>query len=603
MNTPCEFGPQFLPDGRIIFRLWAPSAKKVDLICVIEGKHLSFTMQSKANGWFCRTVNAQASSPSSYFFQIDQALKVPDPASRQQDSDVHGPSRIVFDEEQKEKTRAWRGRPWRETIIYELHVGTFTEEGTFAAAAEKVDYLAELGISAIQLMPVSDFPGNRNWGYDGVLPFAPAASYGTPSELRCFIEAAHARHLMVFLDVVYNHFGPEGNYLYCYAKPFFTGRRKTPWGKAINFDGRHAKTIRRFFIENALYWLEEYGFDGLRFDAVHAIFDTSPKHFLYELGEAVHEGPGRDRYIHLMLENDANESHLLRWPGNSEKKWYAAQWNDDMHHAFHTLLTGETSGYYQDFGVDAIDHLGRCLSEGFAWQGEPSPFRGHKCRGEPSHDLPPTAFISFLQNHDQIGNRAFGERLHHLSRPEALKAATAAFIIAPSIPMIFMGQEWAAPNPFLFFCDFEPSLAGKITAGRRREFSGFPEFSTPRSRTGIPDPASAETFRRSKLNWQETGREGHRQWHDLHRHLFYLRREKIIPLLDAILPGKATYRKLGHAALQAEWKLRDGQTLHLQLNLGEEEITGIRPPCGDVVYASAERQDTLPPLFAGYYMA
>jgi len=604
MNTPYEFGPQFLPDGRIIFRLWAPSAEKVDLIFAPEGKNIHFAMQPKPDGWFHSIVNCPISFPCRYFFQIDNELKVPDPASRLQDRDVHGPSLLVSGGKQQENDKGWSGRPWSETIIYELHVGTFTNEGTFAAAAEKLDYLVDLGISAIELMPVSDFPGKRNWGYDGVLHFAPAGSYGTPAELRSFINAAHARQLMVFLDVVYNHFGPEGNYLYCYAKPFFTDRHKTPWGNAINFDGRRAKTVRRFFIENALYWLEEYGFDGLRIDAVHAIFDNSTTHVLYELAEAVRQGPGRERHIHLMLENDANESHFLRQPGNSKKSCYAAQWNDDIHHAFHTLLTGETTGYYQDFSVDAIDYLGRCLCEGFAWQGERSVFRGNKHRGEPSKDLPPTKFISFLQNHDQIGNRAFGERISRLSRTEALKAATAALIIAPTIPMIFMGQEWAATNPFFFFCDFEADLAGKITAGRRREFSSFPEFSTPQSRARIPDPASEETFRRSKLNWQEIEQENHRQWHAFHRHLFQLRRGKIIPLLDAILPEQATYRKLGHAALQAQWKLRDGRTLQLQLNLGEREIAGVKPPWGDAeaIYTSSERQDALPPFFAGYYI-
>ncbi|MFZ5759589.1 MAG: malto-oligosyltrehalose trehalohydrolase [Thermodesulfobacteriota bacterium] len=600
MTISYQFGARILPDGQVVFRLWAPSAEKVELFIETNGTNSHYLMEQQEGGWFFSTVQPPGCLSCRYFFKIDDNIMVPDPASLAQERDVHGPSLLIPAGKNRGKDEKWRGRPWFETIIYELHVGTFTESGTFKAAAEKLDYLADLGITAIELMPLSDFPGQRNWGYDGVLHFAPAHCYGAPDDLRFLIDSAHARKLMVFLDVVYNHFGPEGNYLYCYAKPFFTDRHKTPWGKAINFDGRRSGTVRRFFIENALYWIEEFGFDGLRIDAVHAIFDNSATHVLHELAEAVAQGPGRDRHIHLILENDANTAHFLRWPGDRRANWYAAQWNDDIHHAFHTLLTGETAGYYNEFSSAAINHLARCLTEGFAWQGESSPFRGDKPRGEPSADLPLTSFISFLQNHDQIGNRAMGERLGHLTGEEALKAATAALILSPSIPMIFMGQEWSASTPFLFFCDFEPSLAAKITAGRRREFAAFPEFSSPARRKNIPDPCSEETFRRSRLNWQESSSAHHQPWLALHRHLFQLRREKIIPLLEAVCPGKGSYRLLNRTALQAQWRLRDGRILQLDLNLGATEITGVKHPTGDVIYTTAARENTLPPFFTGF---
>ncbi|MFZ5764013.1 MAG: malto-oligosyltrehalose trehalohydrolase [Thermodesulfobacteriota bacterium] len=600
MTISYEFGARSRPDGWVVFRLWAPSAEKVELFIEANGTNSHYLMEQQEGGWFFSTVQPPDCLSCRYFFRIDDDITVPDPASRAQERDVHGPSLLIPAGKNRGKDEKWRGLPWFETIIYELHVGTFTESGTFKAAAEKLDYLADLGITAIELMPLSDFPGQRNWGYDGVLHFAPAHCYGAPDDLRFLIDSAHARKLMVFLDVVYNHFGPEGNYLYCYAKPFFTDRHKTPWGKAINFDGRRSGMVRRFFIENALYWLEEFGFDGLRIDAVHAIFDNSATHVLHELAAAVAQGPGRDRHIHLILENDANTARFLRWPEDCRANWYAAQWNDDIHHAFHTLLTGETAGYYNEFSSAAINHLGRCLTEGFAWQGESSPFRGDKPRGEPSTDLPPTCFISFLQNHDQIGNRAMGERLGHLTGEAALKAATAALILSPSIPMIFMGQEWSASTPFLFFCDFEPSLAAKITAGRRREFAAFPEFSSPACRKNIPDPCSEETFRRSRLNWQERTSKCHQHWLALHHHLFRLRREKIIPLLEAVCPGKGSYRLLNRTALQAQWRLRDGRKLQLDLNLGASEITGVKHPTGDVIYTTAARENTLPPFFTGF---
>lgn len=606
MITSYQFGTQNLGGGRILFRLWAPSAAKVDLFVETAGLTKKLTMQGEKCGWFSGTIKISAKFPCLYWFQIDDNLTVPDPASRYQPSDVHGPSLLVPSSDNKRKIPGkWRGRPWSETIIYELHVGTFTPQGTLVAAAAKLDYLADLGITAVELMPLADFPGERNWGYDGVLPYAPDSSYGTVADLHGFIEAAHSRNLMVFLDVVYNHFGPEGNYLYVYAKPFFTDRYRTPWGSALDFQGPRAETVRRFVIENGLFWLEEFGFDGLRLDAVHAIFDDSKLHILQELAQMIQEGPGRDRHIHLMLENDNNDAHYLRWSTSSGKNCYVAQWNDDIHHAFHVLLTGETEGYYCDFSDTAIDHLGRCLSEGFAWQGQRSPYRGNRPRGESSADLMPTRFISFLQNHDQIGNRAQGERLSGLTRPEPLRAATAALLLGPAIPLLFMGQEWATTSPFLFFCNFELDLAAKVTAGRREEFAGFAEFHNPRQREQIPDPNREETFSRSTLNWQEVEEEEHRQWLLFHRHLLQLRREWIVPLLDLICPGQSSYRRLSHHSLRATWPLRDGRSLMLLLNLGVRPVADVKIPVGEIILTIGEKakeENILPPFFCGWYL-
>ncbi len=586
---------------------WAPSAVMVSLVVETAGRTERFAMQAERGGWFSHTLAVSGEFACHYWFRIDDNINVPDPASRFQPRDVHGPSLLVARDQAWHGTGEWKGRPWRETVIYELHVGTFTPRGTLAAATAKLGYLAKLGITAVELMPLSDFPGKRNWGYDGVLPFAPDSSYGTITDLHRFIDTAHDLGLMVFLDVVYNHFGPEGNYLYVYARPFFTERHHTPWGQAIDFEGGESQTVRRFFIENALFWLEEFGFDGLRLDAVHAIFDTSTPHILEELARAVQEGPGRKRYIHLMLENDANIARYLRWHDDtSGRPCFAAQWNDDIHHAFHTLLTGENEGYYSDYSEAAIDHLGRCLTQGFAWQGEASRYRGGAPRGEPSADLMPTRFIAFLQNHDQIGNRALGERISQLTRPEPLRAATTALLLAPSIPLLFMGQEWAGTSPFLFFCYFEPDLAARVTRGRRKEFAGFAQFRNPRQREHIPDPNREETFCRSILKWQETEVEKHRQWLRFHRRLLRLRQEKIVPLLEAVCAGRATSRRLGHFGLRAEWPLEDGRRLILLLNLGKRPIAPVEPPTGKLIVqvggAAGNGGHVLPPFFCGWYL-
>ncbi|HET7877064.1 MAG TPA: malto-oligosyltrehalose trehalohydrolase, partial [Methylomirabilota bacterium] len=489
------FGAETREDGTTRFRLWAPAARSVELWLEDGGRALP--MARAADGW-AELATAEARPGARYRFRIDGALLVPDPASRFQPDDVHGPSEVVDPLAYAWSDGGWSGIPAERLVFYELHVGTFARHGTFARVAARLEYLASLGVTAIELMPVADFPGRWGWGYDGVLPFAPEARYGRPEELKALVDAAHAGGLAVFLDVVYNHFGPEGNYLHRYAPAFFNTRSRTPWGDAINYDGPGSEVVRAFVVHNALYWLEEFHMDGLRLDAVHAVRDGSPSHVLVELARAVAEGPGSERRVHLVLENDGNEARYLVRDG-APHRLYQAQWDDDLHHALHVLLTGEQGGYYADYHPP-LWALGRSLTEGFAYQGEYSGYRGRR-RGEPSRDLRPTAFVGFLQNHDQVGNRAFGERITALAPPEAVRAATAVHLLAPSLPLVFMGQEWGAAEPFLFFSDLGPDLGPAVAEGRRREFARFREFGDAAARERIPDPQAAETYGRSVLDW------------------------------------------------------------------------------------------------------
>lgn len=568
------FGPRLLPEGRIRFRLWAPGAEKVEL-CLFksESELLFFDMAPLADGWF-QTDNSLATSGSLYQFRINGDLLVPDPASRYQPNDIHGPSQVIAAEQFDWQHSRWPGRPWEEVILYELHVGTFTAQGTFAGVEAQLDYLTNLGITAIELMPVADFPGRHNWGYDGALLYAPDSMYGKPDDLRRLIRTAHQKDLMVFLDVVFNHFGPEGNYLHVYAKDaFFQQDVHTPWGAAINFSGPRSRTVRDFFIHNVLYWLEEFQFDGLRFDAVHGIMDDSEPHILKEIADVVARGPGRKRHIHLVLENDKNEAHYLARKQSGSPMFYTAQWNDDIHHALHILLTGENTGYYQDYAGRPIDHLGRCLTQGFAFQGEPSPYRNNQCRGEPSFMLPLAAFVSFMQNHDQVGNRAFGERLTVLSSRRKIFLAAALMLLSPSPPLLFMGEEFWAQTPFYYFCDFEDDLAEAVRSGRRREFARFPQFSDPAILSLIPDPNNLETVERSCIDWRERDTRPGRQCHEFYKKLLTLRKEFVIPCLPEILHGKAFFRIIGPEALDVTWTSAKNMTLRLLVNFADNPVT------------------------------
>ena len=578
------FGAELRADGGVRFRLLAPGAARVDLI--LEGNDGSQRAQwpmTRMDEGFYEVVSSTARAGSRYRFRIDDGLEVPDPASRSNPDDPHGPSEVVDPTAFDWSDVGWSGRPWHETVIYELHVGTFTPQGTFAAAIERLPYLATLGVTALELMPIADFPGRRGWGYDGVLPFAPDASYGRPEDLKRLVAAAHALGLMVFLDVVYNHFGPEGNYLHAYAPSFFNDRHHTLWGPAINFDGEGRLPVRNFFVHNTLYWLEEYRFDGLRFDAVNAIRDTSQPHILEEIAAAVHAGPGRSRMIHLVLENDDNAARYLR-PLNGTL--YRAQWNDDAHHALHALTTGERDGYYADYVPRPVDHLARSLAEGFDYQGQVSAFRRGRKRGEPSAGLPPMAFVNFLQNHDQVGNRAFGQRLTALASQDAVRCLTAMLLLAPQIPLLFMGEEYGAATPFQFFCDFGPELGAAVAKGRRAEFARFAAFADEADLARIPDPNDPATFARSRLDWSELDATEHAAWHDYHRALLALRHRRIVPLLPHLKGYCGKARVLADTALEAVWSGDQGQRLTLVANVGAADAPAPATPVGERIYAT-----------------
>ena len=532
-----EHGPRLRPGGGAAFRLWAPGVDAVEL--AIEGRP-AVPMRPDGGGWF--VAEAAGAAPGTlYRFRLPDGRLVPDPASRFQPRDVHGPSELI-DLTYGWTDRAWRGRPWSEAVAYELHIGAFTDAGTFRGAIEKLAYLAALGVTALEIMPVADFPGRRNWGYDGVLPYAPDSSYGRPEDFKALVDAAHGLGLMVLLDVVYNHLGPDGNFLHSYAPAFFTDRHTTPWGAAINYDGAGSRPVREFAIQNALYWLGEFHLDGLRLDAVHAIVDDSETPLLRELAERVH-GAGFGRPIHLVLENERNEARWLA------PDLYTAQWNDDVHHVLHVAATGEAMGYYAEYLGDG-EKLGRALAQGFAFQGEVMAYRG-SARGEPSAGLPPGAFVAFIQNHDQIGNRAFGERLSTIAPPEALRAVSAIYLLLPQVPMLFMGEEWGCERPFPFFCDFSGDLADAVRDGRREEFKRFPQFRDPVARARIPNPQAEQTFLAAKLDWQALDEPRHAAWVERYRHLLAVRRAEIIPRLERIRSG-GRYHVLGPAAVRVE---------------------------------------------------
>ncbi len=552
------FGAEVRPGG-VRFRLWAPAQGAVTL--VLDPAHVAreLPMSRLDDGWF-ECVTDVAGPGSRYAYALPDGTQVPDPASRFQPEDVHAASEVIDPHAYVWRHPDWRGRPWREAVIYEAHVGTFCAEGSHDGMRARLDHLAAIGVTALELMPLGAFAGRRNWGYDGVLPFAPDASYGRPDALKQLVDAAHARGLQVLLDVVYNHFGPSGNYLHAYAPQFFTDRWQTPWGAAIDFS--HAE-VRRFFIDNALYWLMEYRFDGLRLDAVDQIHDTAEPDILTELARTVHAHAG-DRHVHLLLENDDNAArYLARKPARR----YTAQWNDDFHHAAHVLATGEHRAYYIDYAPDPLAALARALAEGFVYQGAYSSWRQRR-RGEPARGLSPLAFVNFLQNHDQVGNRPFGERLARIADVDAVAALTAIWLLAPAVPMLFMGQEWGAQEPFLFFCDYQGELAAAVRKGRRDECARFMAPQERQACDDIPDPNATSTFAASVLDWDAADTADGQRRIEYVRKLLALRRRHIQPRLHADLHG-GTWEIAGRA-MHVQWTLADGAQLHLAANPSAE---------------------------------
>lgn len=556
-----KFGATIGIDG-VTFRLWAPVAKRVEVVLDV-----SYDMRRLDDGWFATTI-AAATAGSRYKFRIDDEIEIPDPASRYQPDGVFGPSEVIDHGAYRWRATEWRGRPWQEAVILEAHVGTFTKAGTYRAMIDRLDHLVATGITALELMPLADFPGRRNWGYDGVLWYAPANIYGRPDDLKTLIDEAHLRGLMVFLDVVYNHFGPEGNFLGRYAPAFFSPAA-TPWGSAIDY---RVAQVRQFAIQNALSWLDDYRFDGLRLDAVHAIVEPGDPPLLAALSREVGRfAEASGRTVHLILENDDNRATLLDPSTDPPSGRYRAQWNDDYHHAWHVLLTNENAGYYQDY-PDPRRDLARALGGGFIYQGEASQHRGGAPRGEPSQNLPPTAFVNFLQNHDQIGNRAFGDRLETLAEPAPMEAALAITLLAPMPPVLFMGEEWGSRAPFPFFCDFAGGLAEAVRQGRRREFHAAYAVHGD----DIPDPLDEATFRSARLDWHDLATPAAQARLSLVRRLLTVRKERIVPHL-----AKARFEKADTTAaglLSAHWTLGGSRSLTLRANLSGIAIRSAADP-------------------------
>jgi len=544
------FGTRVQSGGRVRFSLWAPGAETVEL-CLESGDTREYMdMPDLGSGW--RVLDTGRTTHGGlYRFRINGGLLVPDPASRYQPSGPPGPSMVVDPESFDWPDEDWDGRPWEEAVFYELHVGTFSPERNFAGVERRLDYIAGLGITAIELMPVGCFPGQRSWGYDCVLPFAPAPAYGTPNGLKSLVASAHAKGIMVFLDVCYNHLGPVGNYLGSYAPQFFRGGQNTPWGDAINYDGPDSRNVRDFFIHNAQCWVSEYNIDGLRLDAADRIIDSSSPHIITELARAVRKCVPAGRRVHLVIENDNNQSIYMK--GEGEGGYYNAQWNDDMHHVLHMMTTCETTGRYADYADRPEYYLGRCLAEGFAFQGEPSAFRGGAPRGDATKGLDAVSFVNFIQNHDQIGNRPGGERITGLTTRRAVEAATGLIMLSPAPPLIFMGEEYGSGAPFTFFRDLGEGLA--------------------------PD-----AFTRSTLDFSEADTEAGRTWTEFHRRLIEIRRTEVVPHIAGATVEAASYNIIAGRVVRCEWRLGNGTALTVLANMFDISAPCGKMPAGRLIY-------------------
>jgi maltooligosyltrehalose trehalohydrolase len=509
-DSAVTLGGTYLGGGKCRFEVWAPAAERVE-VHIIAPRDRVVPLERAPRGYHAGVVDG-VEPGSRYLYRLNGKER-PDPASRFQPEGVHGPSEVIktdFDW----RDQRWPGLPLEDYIIYELHVGTFTPEGTFDALIPRLEYLKQLGVTAVELMPIAQFPGRRNWGYDGVQPYAAQNTYGGPDGLKRLVDACHRSGLAVVLDVVYNHLGPEGNYFWDFGGGYFTERYKTPWGPAVNFDGPYSDEVRKYFIQNALYWIAECHIDALRIDAVHAILDHSPQPFLLELGDAVHaQGARLNRRVYLMPESADNDARLLK-PRELGGLGLDSQWSDDFHHCVHVLLTGDRFGYYEDYS--RLDQLAKAFREGFVYTGEYSPFRKRR-HGSDSHEIPGQRFIIFSQNHDQVGNRMRGERLIHLAGFEAAKLAAGAVLLAPYVPLLFMGEEYGDSAPFPYFISHgDPGLVDAVRKGRREEFHSSEE---------PPDPQAEATFQSAKLNPELRTKQPHAALFELYRELIRLRKE------------------------------------------------------------------------------
>lgn len=573
-----HWGAEYISDDVVRFRVWAEGQKNLAL----RLNDNDIPMVTSGNGWF------QADVPgirhgAEYQFVLQDGMTVPDPASRAQKGDVNGPSVVIDHRRFAHVNRDWKGRQWEETVIYELHMGTFTPEGTFRAAIDKLPYLAELGITQLEVMPVSQFGGSRGWGYDGVLLYAPHAAYGTPEDFHAFIDAAHGLGLSVVLDIVLNHFGPEGNYLPLLSPAFFDADRMTPWGNGIAYE---REPVRQYITDAPLYWLTEYRLDGLRFDAIDQIKDTSDTHILEEIAEKIREAIPH-RHVHLTTEDSRNVIFLHPRDEQGDTPLFTAEWNDDFHNAAHVFATSETHAYYQDFAFEPEKKFARALAEGFVYQGEVSLQTGQS-RGVECHTQPPPFFVDFIQNHDQTGNRAQGERLITLAGAEKTRVLLATLLLSPHIPLLFMGEEFGETHPFLFFTDFHGELAKAVREGRAKEFTGHAGHDET-----VPDPNDLNTFVRSTLDWDKPSQEEGKSWLRFTRSLLTLRHRHIVPLLrqGGTVEGKILHTAHGRVAVS--WQFPQG-TLSLALNIGKKPAP-MPELAGETLFSWPETRDVLTP--------
>jgi maltooligosyltrehalose trehalohydrolase len=574
-----SLGAWITPDGTR-FRVWSPLARSIDCIVLPSPSTPKsiHPLKPTGDGYFTGTFG-DIPTGACYQLRIDGQNAYPDPASRFQPKGVHGPSQIVDPSKFLWTDAHWTGLKIEDLILYELHVGTFTPAGTFNGVREKLNALKDLGITAIELMPVADFPGDRNWGYDGVDLFAPARCYGTPDEMRQLVNEAHALNIGVFLDVVYNHLGPDGAYLGAFSPYYFSSKHKSPWGDAVNFDDEHCQHVRKFFIENALHWIHEYHIDGLRLDGTHAMVDESPTHFLKELALKVHAARPKKKNVLLIAEDDRNQSQLLL-PADEGGYGLDGVWADDFHHQIRRLQAGNDEGYFQDFSGTAQD-LAQTIRQGWFYTGQYSGFRKHE-RGTSTDGIPLEKFVHSIQNHDQVGNRALGDRLNFAVDCASFRAVSAVSLLSPATPLIFMGQEWGAGTPFCYFTDHPEALGKAVTEGRRNEFRHFKAFSEPAANQSIPDPEALSTFTRSRLNWEEQSLQPHAGILALYRDLINLRRTE--PACKEKLNASLQTEALGENMLALKREVDDKFSLLVvaclkgqgKITLGTQSIT--RPP-------------------------
>lgn len=573
-----QWGAEFISGDVVRFRVWAEGQQQLTLRLAER----DLPMTAVGNGWFQIDVPG-VTHGTEYQFVLQDGMAVPDPASRAQKGDVNGPSVVIDPGRYQPINPDWAGRPWEETVIYELHIGTFTPQGNFRAAIDKLPYLAELGITQLEVMPVSQFGGSRGWGYDGVLLYAPHSAYGTPEDFHAFIDAAHGLGLSVVLDIVLNHFGPEGNYLPLLSPAFFDAQRMTPWGNGIAYE---REPVRHYILDAPLFWLTEYRLDGLRFDAIDQIKDTASKHILQQIAETIREALP-DRHIHLITEDSRNVIFLHPRDEKGATPLFTAEWNDDFHNAAHVFATGETHAYYQDFAFEPEKKFARALAEGFVYQGEVSLQTGHS-RGVECHTQPPTFFVDFIQNHDQTGNRAQGERLITLAGADKTRVLLAALLLSPHIPLLFMGEEYGETNPFLFFTDFHGDLAKAVREGRAKEFTGHSGHDGD-----VPDPNDEQTFARSKLDWHNVTTAQGKSWLRFTRSLLVLRHRYLVPLLrpGGTVEGKIVKTAPGMVAVS--WSFPTG-TLSLALNIGNKPVD-VPALAGETLFSWPEAAEVLAP--------